>query len=205
MMRSALHLTLLAASLSVSAPIAPLLAQTTVAQPVNAPDPAAEAAARELFEASDIRNTMNESNQRTLAQMRSGAAMSAMIDQNPQIKMKRATNPQAWDAALARLGAKQAAIMEKVLVDLQPEVEQRTIQLYAQTFSVADLKAITAFYRSPLGRRMIGKMPAVMSQTMSWIQTELPKRVGPAMAEMQPEIQRELAPLMSTPNAGGQK
>jgi hypothetical protein len=171
----------------------------------KAPSPEAQAAARELFDASDIRKTMQESNQKTLAQMRSGAALSAMIDQNPQIKMRRATNPQAWDAALARLGTKQAAIMEKVLTELQPDAEQRTIRLYAETFSVADMKAITAFYHSPLGRRMIEKMPIVISQTMGWIQSELPKRVGPAMAELQPEIQRELTPLMSTPNAGGQK
>jgi hypothetical protein len=177
---------------------APAFAQAADA-PAAKLDPAAEAAARELFNASDIRNTMRDSNQKTLAQMRSGAALSAMIDQNPQVKMKRATNPQAWDAALARLGTKQAAIMEKVLADLQPEVEERTVQLYARTFSVADLKGITAFYHSPLGRRMIAQMPAVMSDTMSWVQSELPKRVGPAMAEFQPEVQRELAPLMSTP------
>jgi len=162
-------------------------------------DPAAESAARELFEVSNIRATMRDGNAKTIAQMRSGAALSAFVDQNPQMRMKRATNPQAWAAALARLGTKQAAIMEMVVTELQPEVEARTVQLYAQTFSVADLKAITAFYRTPLGARMIEKMPLVLSQTMSWVQEEIPKRIGPAMAQLQPEIQRELAPLMATP------
>jgi hypothetical protein len=198
MARTALRTMMVAATLAAAAAPVSLRAQTAPTT-AGAVDPAALAAARELFDASDIRNTMRESNQKTLAQMRSGAALSAMIDQNPQVKMKRATNPQAWDAALARLGAKQAAIMEKVLTDIQPDVEERTVQLYARTFSAADLKGITAFYRSPLGRRMIAKMPVVMSDTMSWVQSELPKRVGPAMAEFQPEIQRELAPLMSTP------
>jgi hypothetical protein len=162
-------------------------------------DPAAESAARELFEVSNIRATMRDGNAKTIALMRSGAALSAFVDQNPQMRMKRATNPQAWAAALARLGTKQAAIMEMVVTELQPEVEARTVQLYAQTFSVADLKAITAFYRTPLGARMIEKMPLVLSQTMSWVQEEIPKRIGPAMAQLQPEIQRELAPLMATP------
>jgi hypothetical protein len=172
----------------------------TVPRPAQAGlDPAAEAAARELFEASNVRATMRDSNEKIVAQMRSGAALSAFVDQNPQMRMKRATNPQAWDAALARLGAKQAAVMETLLTSIQPEVEARTIQLYAQTFSVAELKGMTAFYRTPLGRQMIEKMPALLSQTMSWMQTEIPRRLGPAMAQLQPEIQRELAPLMSTP------
>lgn len=182
-----------------AAPVA-LAAQTPAAPSADTRlDPAAEAAARELFEASNIRATMRDSNDRIIAQMRSGAALSTYVDQNPQMRMKRASNPQAWDAALARLGAKQAAAMEKIMADLQPEVETRTIRLYAENFSVADLKAITAFYKTPLGKRMIDTMPAVMSQTMSWVQTEIPKRIAPAMAELQPEIQRELAPLLATP------
>ncbi|MDO6414001.1 DUF2059 domain-containing protein [Sphingomonas sp. BIUV-7] len=179
----------------------PVVAQAPAAPASAAPvDPAALAAARELFEASNIRATMRDSNEKTIAQMRSGQALSVYVDQNPQMRMKRATNPQAWDAALARLGTKQAAIMEKLLAELQPEVEERTVRLYAQTFSTADLKAITAFYRTPLGHRMIEKMPIVLSQTMSWVQSEIPKRIGPSMAALQPEIQRELTPLMSTPN-----
>jgi len=174
-------------------------AQSAPASSPVALDPAAEAAARELFEVSNIRATMRDSNERTIAQMRSGAALSTSVDQNPQMRMKRASNPQAWDAALARLGAKQAAAMETIMADLQPEVEARTIRLYAENFSVADLKAMTVFYKTPLGKRMIDKMPAVMSQTMSWVQTEIPKRIAPAMAALQPDIQRELAPLLSTP------
>jgi hypothetical protein len=179
----------------------PLAAQAPAAAVVDsaAIDPVAGAAARELFEASNIRATMRDSNEKTIAQMRSGAALSAYVDQNPQMRMKRATNPQAWDAALVRLGTKQAAIMEKLLAELEPEVEERTVRLYARIFSIADLKAITAFYRTPLGARMIEKMPLVLSQTMSWVQAEIPRRIGPAMAQLQPEIQRELAPLMATP------
>ncbi|PZU07096.1 DUF2059 domain-containing protein [Sphingomonas sp.] len=163
-------------------------------------DPAAEAAARDLFEASNVRAVMLAGNEKTLSLMRSGAALSAFVDQNSQMRMKRATNPQAWDAALARLGTKQAAIMAKIVTEMQPEVEARTIRLYAQSFSVADLKAIAAFYRTPLGKRMNEKMPEVLAQTTAWVQAEIPKRIAPAMAELQPEIQRELTPLMSTPN-----
>lgn len=187
----------LALLLALAAPL-PAVAAPPVA-PAVAIDPSTEAAARQLFEASNVRASMHEANERTLAQMRSGAALSAFVDSNPQMRMRRAANPQAWDAALTRLGAKQAEIMQALFAEIAPEVESRTIRLYAQTFTVADLTAITAFYRTPLGKRMIEKMPLVLSDTMSWVQTEIPRRIGPAMAALQPEIQRELAPLLAAP------
>ncbi|QJU57007.1 DUF2059 domain-containing protein [Sphingomonas sp. AP4-R1] len=196
------------AAFLIAAPIAALPLPVAAQAPAAAPatdaaakpvDPAAQAAARELFEASDIGATMRDTSAKMLAQMRSGAALSVFVDQNPQMRMKRATNPQAWDAALVRLGTKQAAAVEKIMAELQPEMEARTIRIYAETFTIADLKGFAAFYRTPLGRRMVEKMPTVLNQTMGWMQAELPKRVAPAMAELQPEIQRELAPLMSAP------
>jgi hypothetical protein len=46
------------------------------------------------------------------------------------------------------------------------EFETAMVKLYEETFSADDLKALLAFYSSPVGRRAIAKMPEVMQKGM---------------------------------------
>lgn len=51
--------------------------------------------------------------------------------------------------------------------------------VYAKHFTQDDVRAMVAFYESPVGRKMIQAMPAVVQESMMigqrWAQTELPR------------------------------
>lgn len=159
-------------------------------------DPQAEAAARELIGLMHLRQMLQDGMAPSLAAMRAGTAISHMLDANPEIRMERAKNPAAWDAALRKIGEMQATLTEQTITDIEPEMEAMTVRTYAANFSVAELREIIAFYRKPIGQKIITRMPAVMSSAMQFVQEEIPKRMVPKMAAMQPEIQKTLAPLL---------
>ncbi|MBU3077717.1 DUF2059 domain-containing protein [Sphingomonas quercus] len=178
----------------------PALAQTPAAAPAARPaDPATAALARELVATMGLRQTMQATMDRTLADLRAGNAISAQLDRNANIRLERAKNPQAWDAAIGRIGAKQAAMMQKVLTDMQPEIEARSIQIYANNFTAAELRELLAFYRTPLGKKITSRLPEISAETTRWVQQEIPRRIAPAMQALAPEIQKELAPLLPKP------
>jgi uncharacterized protein len=68
-------------------------------------------------------------------------------------------------------------------------MKEELITNYVDAFSEKDLKEITAFYKSPVGKKLVGKMPELMSKA-----TELgTKRVQENQAELQKMVQEELA------------
>ena len=183
---------LLAIQAPAAAPPAPPPAAVAIA-------PAQRAAAEELVRVARVDDMMRISTNKQVAQMRSGALLSAQLDQNPAVRAQRSKNPQAWDAAIARISAKQADAFAALIAEMTPAVHEQAIIAYAANFTLAQLHDLTAFYRTPLGQTVVAKLPAVTEQTMAWLQQELPRRLGPVTAALQPELQRELAPLMSPP------
>ncbi|MFC3714359.1 DUF2059 domain-containing protein [Sphingoaurantiacus capsulatus] len=164
---------------------------------IAAPSAEALAAARELVALSDTRSQLQQGMQQTFADMRSGKALGAYIDQNPQMRLQRSRNPAAWDAALARLGGKQATQLEILMTELVPLIEERSVETYAKHFSVDELRQLIAFHRSPLGKLVLEKVPAVMADSMALMQTEMPRRMKSMMEALAPEIERELKPLLA--------
>jgi hypothetical protein len=71
--------------------------------------------------------------------------------------------------AMMRAGAKDQAeavsIVDQMLmpgfVAHEQELTELLVRPYAANFALSDLKELTAFYRSPLGQRLINAMPAV--------------------------------------------
>lgn len=47
------------------------------------------------------------------------------------------------------------------------EIMDRVIPIYAKHFSLEELEQLLVFYRSPLGQKVIGEMPAVVSESMT--------------------------------------
>jgi uncharacterized protein len=45
------------------------------------------------------------------------------------------------------------------------EMTEQVAAVYGQTFTVDEMRQITAFYRSPTGQKVLEKMPAVVQQT----------------------------------------
>jgi hypothetical protein len=186
-------MTLCALLLAVAAPAA---AQPAPA-PASAPSPEAVALAKELVRLADTRATLDRTMAQSLGDMRSGKALSTHVDRDPNVRMQRARNPAAWDAALARLGVRQAGLLEAAMTEIVPLVEERSVAVYAERFTLDELPQLIAFYDTPVGKLVLEKVPLVTSDIMVWLNAELPKRMAPMMETLAPEIERELTPLLA--------
>ncbi len=71
-------------------------------------------------------------------------------------------------------------IVTEELEDIRPKMEDAMIAGAAQSFTIDEINALTAFYNSPLGASAMSKMTPYMQQTMS--------ALGPSMQEMQRNI-----------------
>ncbi len=160
-------------------------AQASVAATASA-TPASTAAARELFDAMNYRVMMNGMMQQ-MAQnignsMRGGAE--AAIRNNPK------ASEQDKQAAIIKMEAElpvaikpiQDMLSDPGLVD---DVLAETVPLYARTYTAEELKQITAFYRSPVGAKMLASMPKLMTEGMQIGQQVVMRRIGPIMQKMQ--------------------
>ncbi len=64
------------------------------------------------------------------------------------------------------------------------EMRPLYIDVYKQTFSSEDVKAMAKFYESPAGKNLLDKTPALMQNLMGAIQ----KKIIPMMEELQTEL-----------------
>jgi hypothetical protein len=63
-----------------------------------------------------------------------------------------------------------AEIASKLRVELGPrraELDADVIKIYAQSFTEQELKDLLAFYKSPLGRKVIAQEPQVLDKSMA--------------------------------------
>ncbi len=75
------------------------------------------------------------------------------------------------------------AMMPFLLEGFQSRVGEMTemvAAVYASNFSAEDLRAITAFYKTPAGQRLLQKMPTVTAQTMA-VGQEFGRQIGEQM------------------------
>jgi hypothetical protein len=138
----------------------------TLAAPARAQSPSPEslAAARELVAAMNVPEQLK--------------AMMPIIMKNlkPAIVQGRSALDRDYDAIVpilleafhARLG----------------ELSESVVAIYSSTFSADDLRAATAFYKTPAGRNFLQKMPVVAAQTMAAGQ-----KFGQALT---PEVQKRV-------------
>jgi len=157
------------------------------AQSAPVPDPAALAAAKDLFEAMNYRTlmagTMRQMGQGIGASMRAGAE--ASIKNNPKINDEQKKQALAkMEAELpATINALQELMNDQTLID---EILAETVPLYARTYTAAELKQIAAFYRTPVGAKMLATTPKLMGEGMQIGQQVFARRVGPLMQKLQP-------------------
>lgn len=147
---------------------APAFAQTAAPAPAPAAaDPTAVAAAQRLFEAMHYRaiaqDMLGQMTRSLPAALRQGAA--AAIGSNSRLSAEQK------QAALARLDrelpqtvvALQALFSDPATVDA---LLRETEQLYARHFTAAELDEIAAFYRTPVGAKMLGSMSQLTAESM---------------------------------------
>ena len=163
-------------------------AQTAAPAPAAAIDPAALAASQDLFEAMNHRAIMigmlQQMSQGMARSIRAGAE--AGINNNPKLSAEQKKQALAkMEAELPPfITAAQGLMNDPVMVD---EILAETVPIYARTFSVDELKQMAAFYRTPVGAKMLASMPQLMAQGMQVGQQVVSRRIGPLMQKMQQE------------------
>ena len=85
-------------------------------------------------------------------------------------------------AEVARIQAKTQEIVRKALS--WEEMRPVYLDVYKKTYSREDVRAITKFYESAAGQRMLDKNPALMQNIMSAVQ----QKMVPMLEELQNEI-----------------
>lgn len=86
------------------------------------------------------------------------------------------------------------AVMTRFQTSLRTTMSWQNMQpiyrdIYARTFDAADVEAVTAFYASPAGQRLLDKMPQLMHNSMQATQQLL----VPALQQLQKDIETEFA------------
>jgi hypothetical protein len=165
-----------------------LLAAPAAAQ---APSPQATAAATELV---DVLMPAGQARSAVDAQVRSireGQMVRAMIGANPQGKAELAKNAPATNAAIGRMGAIQADALGPIFTEMQAASRQAAIANYARSFSVEELRAITAFYRTPAGSKLARSQGQVMAEAGRQVQQQFGPRIEAAQKRIGPQLEAE--------------
>jgi hypothetical protein len=119
--------------------LSPVFAQDAPGQ-----DPERLAAAREMMEVTGVTKQLDG----MIAAMTQGFAKGANADTNPQGK---------------QISAEFDALMQKFL-GYKTEMLKDFEALYAESFTAAEMKEVSAFYRSGTGAKFITSMPALMQK-----------------------------------------
>lgn len=76
-----------------------------------------------------------------------------------------------------------------------PSLKEDMVKIYMTEFTEPELKELTAFYQTPLGKKTVQKMPALMQKGAEMGQ----RRVQEHLPELQAAIQAKAAPAAGSP------
>jgi len=82
------------------------------------------------------------------------------------------------------------------------EMMQAMVPAYEKHLTKGDLQAMTAFYSSPAGQKLLMQMPAIMSEGMQDVMPIISRYMDSVKAHFQDEIQQALKQQPSTPPSG---
>lgn len=173
---------LLAAALAFSCVLA--AAQT------NAATAESTVAAKQLMDAINARGLMQASMQQAAAQLPS--MMQTMSASMVESKGKglSAADKKAMQAEIEKAVPGMMASMQKLFSDpaMLDELERETTAIYARNYSVDEMRQLLAFYRSPVGAKMLSTMPKVMQESMLASQQIIMPRIGKMVEDMTANI-----------------
>jgi len=101
-------------------------------------------------------------------------------------RFAQAKAPESKKALLESYQAKANVALEKAVG--WDKIKPDLIKLYTTNFSEAELKGLIEFYQSPLGKKVMEKMPTLSAQSAQMTQGRLEKAV--------PEVNKLLAEMM---------
>lgn len=161
-----------------------------LAQASAAPSAQEAAAVTELLAAMDVRKMMLASfteMEKALPQMMR-AQMTAVINADPTAtdekkKEAMAKVEQVLPGAAEAINRmfRDPALLDDMMAEIGP--------LYARNYSVAELKELTAFYRTPLGQKMLALSPRLAAESMAAGQKVVAPRLNGLMLEVMQNAQ----------------
>lgn len=152
--------------------------------------PQTDAAVAELMAAMDTRTmivaSFSEMEKALPAMMRAQVVAEVNADAN--------ASQASRDAALARIDRflpHAAEAMNRLLRDptLIDEMMAEIGPLYARHYTVAELKELAAFYRTPLGRKMLALSPRLGAESMAIGQKVVAPRLGAMLTDVMQSAQ----------------
>jgi hypothetical protein len=153
---------------------------------VASADPAAVAATRDMLAAMKVRDMMTRLMAQMEQQMPAQARMAATaaINGNPNLSpQQKEEELKKVDAATQDAAAQAHAVFsDPTLVD---DMLAEMVPLYAETYTLDEIRQLTAFYASPLGQKMQAKMPELMNRSMQISQRVMMPRIQKIMAQRQ--------------------
>ena len=177
---------LIAAVVTAAAPSAP---------PPAAVDPARLAAAAQLVQLIDVKGDLAAQANQTVQQMAQGLALRAQLAQQPGfIPLYQAKQAQI-DPILKKAGAIQAGVARQVFAQQSGAVVQGAARAYAQTYTLAELNGLIAFYKTPLGQAFRAKQGRVMGAIAQGSGQLIAQKMQQGMKAQEKQLQAALAPL----------
>ena len=179
---------------SVAMAIAGAVVSAHAQAPVSAPAPTVMVTAEQKAAVKELLDAMNF--KQMMSQM-TGAMTQNMPKMMDQFFMSNSKLSDAEKAEARRLGAKSTDSAMQAMSEIysDPEViqgmESIMARMYTKNFSVDEVKAITAFYVSPAGKKTLTILPQMMQQTMPEMMGLLAPRMNATMTKMMDDIAEE--------------
>lgn len=166
---------------------APASAPVQAAEAVVAtPDPATVRAVQNLLQAMHYRELMQNMFSQAAAQAPSIARRNMMASIASNSRLSDEQRKEAV-AKSERVIAESSAGMQALFGDpkLIDELILEIVPLYARHFSADEIDQMTAFYRTPVGAKMLASMPSIMAEMMQVSE----RLITPRMQTIQQQIQ----------------
>ncbi|MEH6436768.1 DUF2059 domain-containing protein [Massilia sp. DD77] len=150
------------------------------------------AAAKKLLEVMDARKTMvasfAEMEKAMPVMMRSQAASMIQNDAGLSAAQKQEALAKVDKVLPGVAQALNQLFRDPTLVD---EMMAEMVPMYADNFTVAEIDQLTAFYATPVGRKMMTLMPKLSAESVALSQKIVLPRVGKLMQQAMQDIQKQ--------------
>ncbi|WP_028100441.1 DUF2059 domain-containing protein [Pseudoduganella violaceinigra] len=160
-------------------------AQAAEKPAVPASSPATVAAVNKLLTSMNFRALLGQTMQASMGQMQPmmERSVAAAINANPELDAGQ--KEEALALAKSRLpevsGKLQAMFTDPAMLD---DIQAATVQVYARNYTVAEIEQLSAFYRTPLGKKLLARTPAVAAESSAAIQEVMMPRLEKVMQEI---------------------
>ncbi len=155
-------------------------------------DVAQKAAVKELLDAMNFKQMMSQMSGPMLQQM--SQMFDQMIEAAPSgskftPEQKAAARKAAQESSARSLKASAELYNDPKVIEAFEDIMARA---YAKNFTTAEIKATTAFYTSPAGKKALTIMPQMMQETMPEIMAVIEPRMSAIMESATKEVASQI-------------